>query len=79
MAGTGFHSVVANRAQMCTADHSGPLKNKKNRTGDYHKGYNFTADCHSQESKFENRLPRGYSCCGKPQYTGEQFAKGLFL
>jgi hypothetical protein len=21
MAGTGFHSVVANRAQMCTADH----------------------------------------------------------
>jgi hypothetical protein len=54
MAGTGFHSVVANRAQM--------------RTAYCHEENNPTPDCHRQESKFESGLPRGYSCCGKLRY-----------
>jgi hypothetical protein len=36
-------------------------------------------DCHSHAFKFESRLPRGCSCCGKPRYIWEQFAKRLFL
>jgi hypothetical protein len=50
-----------------------------NYTTDWHEEYNFIKDCHNQESKFEGRLPWGYSCCGQPQYTWEQFAKQLFL
>jgi hypothetical protein len=73
MAGTGLHSVVANSAQMCTAD----CHTENNLTAECHEENNPTADCHSQESKFENCLPRGYSCCGKPGYTLEWFAKGL--
>jgi hypothetical protein len=44
-----------------------------------HAENNHTADCHSQESKFDSGFPRGYSCCGKPGYTQERFAKGLLL
>jgi hypothetical protein len=38
-----------------------------------------TADRHSQDSKFESGLPRGYFCCGKPRYLWERFANWLFL
>jgi hypothetical protein len=65
MTGTRFHSVVTNRAQMCTAD--------------WYKENNLTGECHSQESNFVSRLPRDYSCCGILRYTCERFAKRLFL
>jgi hypothetical protein len=80
MAGTGFPIVVANRAQMCTADcHeennlTEDCYEENSRTTDCYKDNNRTADCHSQEYKFESGLPRG-----KPRYTSERFAKGLFL
>jgi hypothetical protein len=53
MAGTGFYSAVANRAQMCTVDHG---------------INNHTVDCHSQESKFDSGLPKDYIHCCKPRY-----------
>jgi hypothetical protein len=74
MAGTGFHSVVANRAKMWTADHGIPW---------------YIVDCHEENNHiprvvtvksttFESRLPRGYSCCGKTRYIWERIAKVLF-
>jgi hypothetical protein len=59
---TGFYSVVANRAQMCSA-----ACQEEN---------NLAADCHSLESKFESGLPRGYSSCGNPRYTWERLSRG---
>jgi hypothetical protein len=50
VAGTGFHSFVANRTQMCTAD----CHEENNLTADCHDNNNRIADCHSQESKFES-------------------------
>jgi hypothetical protein len=72
MAGAGFHSVVANRAQMCTADCweennlTADCHKENVRTKECHKANNSTADCHSQESKFESGLPRGIgvAICG---------------
>jgi hypothetical protein len=75
MADTGFHSVVANHAQMCTAD-CGKLRYLDH---DCQEENIRTTDRHSQDSKFESGLPRGYFCCGKPRYLWERFAKGLFL
>jgi hypothetical protein len=83
-----FHSDVANRAQMCTTEHGIPRhlnrglpqrKKENNCTSDCHEENYRITDCHSQVSKFESVLPRGYSCCGKLRYTWERFAKGLFL
>jgi hypothetical protein len=60
MAGTGFHSVVANRTQKCIADCHEENKltaecHAKNiRTTDCREENNRTADCHSQEYKFES-------------------------
>jgi hypothetical protein len=81
IAGPGSHSVVANRAQMCTADHAIPRYSdrgwtrRKNRTADCQEENNRTMDCHSHESKFESALPSGYSCCRKPRHIWERFAK----
>jgi hypothetical protein len=48
MAGIGFLSVVANSAQMLTAD----CHEENNNTLDCHKENIHTADCQSQEYKF---------------------------
>jgi hypothetical protein len=64
MAGTGFHSVVANRAQMCTAE----LAYGGIYTADCHKENKRTADCHipvvANSDTFDSSL---------------RFAKGFFL
>jgi hypothetical protein len=44
MAGTGFHYVVANRAQMCTAD----FHEENNFTADRHEENNRTSNCHEE-------------------------------
>jgi hypothetical protein len=41
MDGTGFHSVVANRAQMCTAD----CHEENNLTAECHEANNRTSGC----------------------------------
>jgi hypothetical protein len=74
MAGTGFHSDVASCAQMCTADCGKPRyldRGLPRRTYSYRGSPQL-------RSKVESGLPRGYFCCGKPQYLWERFAKGLF-
>jgi hypothetical protein len=69
MAVTGFDSVLANRAQMCTRDiqiadcheeknRTADCHEEKNHRADCHKENNPKADCHSQKSKFESGLPR---------------------
>jgi hypothetical protein len=75
MAGTGIQSFAKFRAQMCTADCG---KTRHLDRGCQEENIR-TADRHSQSSKFESGLPRGYFCCGKPRYLRERFAKGLFL
>jgi hypothetical protein len=61
-AGTGFHSIVAKCAQMCTADcHkenniTTDCHKENNHMADCHDENNHTADCHCQESKFESGL-----------------------
>jgi hypothetical protein len=73
MAGTMFHSLLANCAQMCTPDcheehnFTADCRKENNRTAEFHKENNLTADCHSQEAKLESRWPRGYTCCGNPR------------
>jgi hypothetical protein len=76
---TGFHSAVANRAQMCSAD----CHEENNLSADCHeennryatvKSLNLRADCHgifpvvANRGTLESGLPRGYSCRGKPWY-----------
>jgi hypothetical protein len=62
---------------MCSTDHGIPQYSNRGLPRIVTKKIIFNVDCHNQESKFESRLPRVYSCCCKPQYTWERFAKGL--
>jgi hypothetical protein len=57
MAGIGFHSVVANRAQMCTRDHGIPQyldRGLPRRKLSYRR-------LSQSRIKFDSRLPRGYA------------------
>jgi hypothetical protein len=71
MAGTGFHSVVASHAQMCTR---GLWQTTVFRPRI------------AKKKIFAPRIAtakilnlRADFCCGKPRYLWERFAKGLFL
>jgi hypothetical protein len=83
MANTGFHSVVANRAQMCTADHGIGTTLFKPWIATKKiivlriarvKSLNLRADCQevipvvTNRGTLESHLPRGYSRCGEPRY-----------
>jgi hypothetical protein len=86
MAGTGFHSVVANRAQMCTADCGKPRyldRGLPRRKYSYPGLPQLRADCQgvisvvANRGTFESGLPRGYSCLGKPGYLSAECHKRL--
>jgi hypothetical protein len=65
MAGTGFHSVVAIRAQMCTAD--------------CHEENNRAADCHSQESEFESTIAKGLFLLWRTAVHMRAICQGVIL